>query len=198
MLEHSTVVYLNKGDYLDVRVSKTQSTAATVPAAGNDAWTTLAKIGGSVYGGEPNPGAGAVHYLSVSVPSSATTHTQLASGGGLQQTWGGVSIGGQGIVVPVTGLYDVSFSGTFSTSANGTIRAMLVQRNGGNVTGAYGSAPGQYAAPSASTTGFGALLSASGVMLLSAGDVIGLYARQDSGAALSVTGTLAVRFVKSP
>ena len=139
--------------------------------------------------------AGAILHTSVSCPSSTTADTQMSVTGGLAYAWGGCSTAGSNLYVPTTGYYLVGFSAGFSSASGGTVRLAGLKLNGATPATSRGAGCSAYSTPSANTSGWGAGLSATAIWLMNAGEYIGLFARQDSGATLATTGGMFARLL---
>lgn len=134
--------------------------------------------------------------LSTSIPSSALTTTNF-NGWTISIESGGWAVSGDGsqLVVPVSGWYQCSGRSAYSSSGNGTVRALLISPNG-QVSVASGAIGNTMTSPSTNTSGLGFMIAVSGVIQLNAGDTLGLRGRQDSGATLSPNGYLQAALVQ--
>lgn len=139
--------------------------------------------------------AGGILYTSLSCPSNAGADYQMSVTGGINQLWGGCTTSGSNLYVPQTGLYLVGFSLGFSTSGSGTVRLGGLKLNGAIPAASRGGSCAAFGTPTANTSGWGASLSATAVWLMNAGEYIGMFARQDTGAALTVNGGMFARLL---
>lgn len=138
-------------------------------------------------------GGGAMNSVTVGVTTSTTTNTHLSTVSGSTLTWGtGVGLSGSGIIVTNAGWYRIAFSGGFATNGNGTIRMLAALFWPSLTIGTNTSNIGQYSVPSASTSGFGSVLSATGFWYLPAGQIVIIVGRQDAGGGLAATATFTV------
>jgi len=137
---------------------------------------------------------GGVMSVTSSVPSAISGHNPVSTLVGTAELWGGMSYNVGTLIVPEDGLYDIALHGLFGSNATGTIRTLWavssanIAPGGQYIIGAYGPP-----ITTAASSGLGALLSAAGAWKMTAGQPVSLNARQDSGAALTMTATLAVK-----
>jgi hypothetical protein len=105
---------------------------------------------------------------------------------------------GGGIMVLETGWYRLTAHGGFGSNGTGVIRMLAIRLYPDSLPPGMQQL-GTAGVPSASTSGYGFLMSVSGMWLLQANDVVALYARQDSGANLAINAMLEVeRVVGAP
>lgn len=154
-------------------------------------------------------GRGATMRVSLSVPTSATGQTKLKAVAGTFKGWGGCVQSGDHLVIPQAGWYKMGVTGGFGSNTNGTVRLLSlgtdVDSTGGS--GANGQPPGPLgdvnigahtADPVSTTSGYGAMLSAFGIGYVPAANTkVAVWARQDSGVALSATARFSIELIRS-
>jgi hypothetical protein len=154
-------------------------------------------------------GRGASLRVTANVPSTATGQTRLVAAAGSFVSWGGVVQSGDALVCPVAGWYKFNICGGFASNTNGTIRLLSLgtDTDPTGATDAVGASPGPLgdvniaahtAEPVATTSGYGAPLSAFGIGYVpAAGTKVCIWARQDSGIALSGVARFSLELIRT-
>jgi hypothetical protein len=140
-------------------------------------------------------GAGGYINVTGSVSSNISTTTVVNTLVGSSTLWGGVGYNAGGLVAQDAGLYKVTMHGAFSSNNTGTIRMAGVFLSG-QVLPSPGNAIGNYASGGANTSGWGAVISATGYWQLNAGAIMYVYARQDCGSALTLNASLTLEKIR--
>ena len=126
----------------------------------------------------------AAYYDSAGTSCTTNVLTQVSLGGTTATNYGFSVDGSNNVVLPLTGIYTVSFAVGFPNASGGYMWG-LVQKNGTTIFQGNRSS----IIPSGASNPNNTICNGSGIISGTAGDLIGLYARQTYYASLTTTNS---------